>query len=142
MSISIQEFEKIIDEAEGRLVQNIRASLIKNALRMEAAAKKNATSFPRVQTGRLRNSIIGSVIQFQDDEFLILRAGGQERGIPASPFSTSADVVYAAIQEFGGGTQRIKPKFYLRRARDKVLPRVNADIGTAMNLALKGKDYR
>lgn len=63
MSISIQEFEKIIDEAEGRLVQNIRASLIKNALRMEAAAKKNATSFPRVQTGRLRNSIIGSVIQ-------------------------------------------------------------------------------
>ena len=142
MSITVLQFEKILDEAEGRLIQNIRASLIKDALKMEALAKRNATSFPRVQTGRLRNSIVGSVIQFQDDEFLILRAGGQERATPASPFSTAADVVYAAIQEFGGGTQRIKPKFYLRRARDKVLPRVNADISKAMNLALKGKDYR
>jgi hypothetical protein len=142
VSISIQEFEKILDEAEGRLIQNIRASLIKNALRMEGAAKKNATTFPRVDTGRLRNSIIGSVIQFQDDEFLILRAGGQERGVPSSPYSTSADVVYAAVQEFGGGPNRIKPKFYLRRARDKVLPRVSKDISVAMNFALNGKDFR
>ena len=142
MSITVLQFEKILDEAEGRLIQNIRASLIKNALAMEGAAKKNATSFPRVQTGRLRNSIIGSVIQFQDDEFLILRAGGQERGIPSSPYSTSADVVYAAVQEFGGGPNRIKPKFYLRRARDQRLPRVKWGITRAMNLALQGKDYR
>ena len=142
MSITVLQFEKILDESEGRLIQNIRASLIKNALAMEGAAKKNATSFPRVQTGRLRNSIIGSVIQFQDDEFLILRAGGQERGIPSSPYSTSADVVYADVQEFVGGPNRIKPKFYLRRARDQRLPRVKWGITRAMNLALKGKDYR
>ena len=148
MSITVLQFERILDEAEGRLIQNIRASLIKNALAMEGAAKKNATSFPRVQTGRLRNSIIGSVIQFQDDEFLILRAGGQERGIPSSPYSTSADVVYAAIQEFGGnsdltgGARFIKPKFYLKRARDQRLPRVKWGITRAMNLALQGKDLR
>lgn len=142
MSLTLQQFTDIIDEAEGQLIQNIRASLMKNALRMEAAAKLNATSFPRVQTGRLRNSIQGSLIQFQDDEFLILRAGGQERGTPSSPFSTSADVIYAAIQEFGGGTQRIKPKFYLKRARDKMLPRTESDISKAMSFALEGKDFR
>jgi len=131
-------FTTRLAEMEGRLVKNIRKAMVKNALRMERAAKRNATGFPKVVTGRLRNSIMGSVVRFQEDEYLILRAGGLTA--PNRPFSESADVVYAAIQEFGGGTQRIKPKFYLKRARDKVIPTFNADINEAFNKALLGKD--
>ena len=132
-------FTTRLAEMEGRLVKNIRKAMIRNALRMERAAKRNATGFPKVVTGRLRNSIMGSVVRFQEDEYLILRAGGLTA--PNRPFSESADVVYAAIQEFGGGTQRIKPKFYLKRARDKVIPTFNADIDEAFNKALLGKDF-
>ena len=132
-------FTTRLAEMEGRLVKNIRKAMIRNALRMERAAKRNATGFPKVVTGRLRNSIMGSVVRFQEDEYLILRAGGLTA--PNRPFSESADVVYAAIQEFGGGTQRIKPKFYLKRARDKVIPTFNADINEAFNKALLGKDF-
>ena len=138
MSLSFEMFATRMGEMEGRLVKNIRKAMVKNALRMERAAKRNATGFPKVVTGRLRNSIMGSVVRFQEDEYLILRAGGLTA--PNRPFSESADVVYAAIQEFGGGTQRIKPKFYLKRARDKVIPTFNADINEAFNRALIGKD--
>lgn len=138
MSLSFTMFTTRLAEMEGRLVKNIRKAMIRNALRMERAAKRNATGFPKVVTGRLRNSIMGSVVRFQEDEYLILRAGGLTA--PNRPFSESADVVYAAIQEFGGGTQRIKPKFYLKRARDKVIPTFNADINEAFNKALLGKD--
>ena len=139
MSLSFTMFTTRLAEMEGRLVKNIRKAMIRNALRMERAAKRNATGFPKVVTGRLRNSIMGSVVRFQEDEYLILRAGGLTA--PNRPFSESADVVYAAIQEFGGGTQRIKPKFYLKRARDKVIPTFNADIDEAFNKALLGKDF-
>ena len=138
MSLSFSMFATRMGEMEGRLVKNIRKAMVRNALRMERAAKRNATGFPKVVTGRLRNSIMGSVVRFQEDEYLILRAGGLTA--PNRPFSESADVVYAAIQEFGGGTQRIKPKFYLRRARDKVIPTFNADINEAFAKTLMGKD--
>ena len=139
MSIGFDEFLNRLSDMEGRLTTNIRNALLKNALRMESHAKRNATSFPKVVTGRLRNSIIGTVKRFQEDEYLILRAGGLTA--PTRPFSESADVVYAAIQEFGGGQQNIKPKFYLKRARDKVLPRVDIDIQKAMSAALRGEDF-
>lgn len=139
MSITFNEFETRLGNMEGLLAENIRLAMLKNALRMEKAAKRNATSFPKVVTGRLRNSITGSVVRFQEDEYLILRAGGLTA--PNRPFSESADVVYAAIQEFGGGTQRIKPKFYLQRARDRIKPRFEADLNKAINKSLKGEKY-
>lgn len=137
--LSQSEFETRLGEMEGKLVQNIRTAMVKNALRMEKAAKQNATGFPKVVTGRLRNSIMGSVVRFQEDEFLILRAGGLTA--PNRPFSESADVVYAAIQEFGGGSQRIKPKFYLKRARDRIIPKFEHDMDIAMRRTLMGKPY-
>ena len=133
------EFETRLGEMEGKLIQNVRKAMVKNALRMERAAKRNATGFPKVVTGRLRNSIMGSVVRFQEDEYLILRAGGLTA--PNRPFSESADVVYAAIQEFGGGSQRIKPKFYLQRARDRIIPKFEHDMDIAMRKTLTGKPY-
>ena len=148
MSIKIQEFEKIINEAEGRLIMNVRSSLLSNAYRMEKDAKLNATDDPKVVDDFLRASIQGTIIQFGEDEFLILRAGGREREKPRGPYSEAADVVYAAIQEFGGtpdmkgGAAFIRPKFYLKRARDRTLPRVKPDLEKAVEFALKGRDLR
>ena len=139
MSISFDEFSKRLDTMDGRLAQNITKAMKKNALRMEAQAKLNATTFPRVIDNRLRSSIMGTVINFQDDDYLILRAGGLTA--PNRPFSESADVVYAAVQEFGGGPNRIIPKFYLRRARDKIEPIFRRDLNKAAEAALKGEPY-
>ena len=139
MSISFDEFSKRLDTMEGRLAQNITKAMKQNALRMEAQAKLNATTFPKVIDNRLRSSIMGTVINFQNDDFLILRAGGLTA--PSRPFSESADVVYAAVQEFGGGPNRIIPKFYLRRARDKIEPIFRRDLNKAAEAALKGEPY-
>lgn len=139
MSISFEEFSDRLDNMEGRLAQNVRKAMIMNALRMEGTAKKNATSFPKVVTGRLRNSITGTVVRFQEDEYLILRAGGLTA--PNRPFSESADVVYAAIQEFGGGTQRIKPKYYMKRSFERHLHYSKVLLGKATKAALRGEDF-
>ena len=145
MSISFDEFNKKLGSMEGRLAKNINKAMKANALRMEAAAYINATSFPRVIDNRLRGSITGTVINFQEDDYLILRAGGITA--PNRPFSESADVVYAAIQEFGGntdmegGARYIKPKFYLKRARDKIKPIFERDLKAAAEATLKGEMY-
>lgn len=139
MSIPFKKFVDIMDTMQGRLAKNINKAMKKNALRMEAAAKLNATTFPRVIDNRLRSSIMGTVINFQEDDYLILRAGGLTA--PNRPFSESADVVYAAVQEFGGGPNRIIPKFYLKRARDKIEPIFRRDLEAASEAALKGESY-
>ena len=138
MSITLEEFKKRLSEADGRMAWNIRQVLLKQSLRMEADAKRNATYFPRVQTGRLRNSIMGGVLRTQGGLALSLRAGGLS--VPSRPFEESADVVYAAIQEFGGGDQNIKEKRYLRNAFEKHLPRTERLLDKAVVSALKGKD--
>ena len=117
----------------------INKAMKANALRMQAAAQLNATTFPRVIDNRLRGSIMGTVINFQEDDYLILRAGGITA--PNRPFSESADVVYAAVQEFGGGPNRIIPKFYLKRARDKIKPIFERDLKAAAEATLKGEMY-
>jgi hypothetical protein len=139
VSIPFKKFVDIMDTMQGRLAKNINKAMKKNALRMEAAAKLNATTFPRVIDNRLRSSIMGTVINFQEDDYLILRAGGLTA--PNRPFSESADVVYAAVQEFGGGPNRIIPKFYLKRARDKIEPIFRRDLEAASEAALKGESY-
>ena len=138
MSISYEEYIKRLSEASGRLAWNMRQVLVKGSMRMEADAKRNATYFPRVQTGRLRNSIMGGVLRDGNDMALVLQAGGLST--PTRPFTESADVVYAAIQEYGGGVQNIKEKRYLRNAFEKHLPKTEKNLDKAIIAALKGKD--
>ena len=71
--------------------------------------------------------------------FINLRAGGYEA--PKTPFEQAADVVYARVQELGGGPNNIVRKLYLQRARDKNLPRTEKEIEKAISFTLKGKAY-
>ena len=95
---SFDQFLKTQQKASRRLITELNRILSTSALRMERDAKINATSFPRVQTGRLRSSIHGLIDAPQGSSRLILRAGGQSGG---------SDVDYAKYQEFG--TRFIQP---------------------------------
>jgi hypothetical protein len=103
---SFDQFLKTQQKASRRLITELNRILSTSALRMERDAKINATSFPRVQTGRLRSSIHGLIDAPQGSSRVILRAGGQSGG---------SDVDYAKYQEFG--TRFIQPpRLFLGRA--------------------------
>jgi hypothetical protein len=103
---SFDQFLKRQQKASRRLITELNRILSTSALRMERDAKINATSFPRVQTGRLRSSIHGLIDAPQGSSRVILRAGGQSGG---------SDVDYAKYQEFG--TRFIQPpRLFLGRA--------------------------
>ena len=103
---SFDQFLKRQQKASRRLITELNRILSTSALRMERDAKINATSFPRVQTERLRSSIHGLIDAPQGSSRVILRAGGQSGG---------SDVDYAKYQEFG--TRFIQPpRLFLGRA--------------------------
>lgn len=118
--ITIQEFKRILFDQPKKLEKELTLEGIRLGLETEAFAKLNATTFPRVWTGRLYQSINPQPLP--DGRFgFLLRAGGQmikgHAGIPA-------DVEYAAKIEFGEG--KLKPRLFMKRAMDdteKTLPK-------------------
>ena len=103
--LSFNDFLKRVKKADRKLLEELEQMLIRSALRMERDAKKNATSKPKVQTGRLRSSITGLVDAPLGSPRVVLRAGGSSSG---------SDVDYAEYVEFG--TRYIKPTLFLGRA--------------------------
>ena len=103
--LSFNDFLKRVKEADSKLLKELEQMLVRSALRMERDAKKNATSYPKVQTGRLRSSITGLVDAPLGSPRVVLRAGGSSSG---------SDVDYAEYVEFG--TRYIKPRLFLGRA--------------------------
>ena len=125
---SFNQFLKRQQKASRRLITELNRILSTSALRMERDAKINATSFPRVQTGRLRSSIHGLIDAPQGSSRVILRAGGQSGG---------SDVDYAKYQEFG--TRFIQPpRLFLGRAvlreRERLPNRLKGLLGVTLEV--------
>ena len=59
--LSFEDFLKRMKEADNRLLDELERILTISALSMEREAKLNATSYPKVRTGRLRSSITGLI---------------------------------------------------------------------------------
>ena len=78
--LSFNDFLKRVKKADRKLLEELEQMLIRSALRMERDAKKNATSKPKVQTGRLRSSITGLVDAPLGSPRVVLRAGGSSSG--------------------------------------------------------------
>lgn len=137
----MKEFElpELVESFSVMLEKNTRNALTKNALRMMTQAKLNARSRMNQITGNLRNSIFGTVIQQGDEEYLHLRAGGYN--IPTKKGEETADVIYAAVQEYGWKERNIRAKWYMRDAFLKIEPKVERDLHAAMKAALNGKRY-
>ena len=109
--ITIEQFTNILRNQPGKLESALIIEMRQTALDLEAIAKNNARTYPRVRTGRLRNSIHAEPLD--GNQFGVrLRAGGQN--IVGRNGIGPADVNYAAKIEFGDG--KIAPRRFLGRA--------------------------
>jgi len=123
--LSFNDFLKRVKEADSKLLKELEQMLVRSALRMERDAKKNATSKPKVQTGRLRSSITGLVDAPLGSPRVVLRAGGSSSG---------SDVDYAEYVEFG--TRYIKPTLFLGRAVRSESERLPDRLSSLLSVAL------
>ena len=123
--LSFNDFLKRVKEADSKLLKELEQMLVRSALRMERDAKKNATSKPKEQTGRLRSSITGLVDAPLGSPRVVLRAGGSSSG---------SDVDYAEYVEFG--TRYIKPTLFLGRAVRSESERLPDRLSSLLSVAL------
>lgn len=107
--ITLAQFQDRMRRADQRLIKALFQRLRVLSLKAEAEAKRNATDYPRVRTGRLRSSITGLVSTKDASPRMILIAGGNTKGAP---------VRYAKFVEFG--TRRMQPRLFMGRAMKKV----------------------
>lgn len=143
--------------AYGHLRNNLIIASIKASFKMEEYAKINARNYPRVVTGRLRNSIQGVTDHDQGTIKIGLRAGARIQGsvnlsrrydykkgtFYMSKVDAPAQVHYAPHVEFGTKDGRIQPRYFMRRAVVKVqrtlMPRL---LGQAWQLAATGRQMQ
>ena len=123
--LSFEDFLKRIREADNRLIEELERILTVSALRMERDAKLNATSYPKVRTGRLRSSITGLIDAPMGVPRVVLRAGGS---------SSNRDVDYAEYVEFG--TRYIKPRLFIGRAVDAERERLPDRLSSLLDVSL------
>lgn len=152
MAISYTEFQDRIAMTYGRLRNNLIISSIKASFEMERLAKNNARSYPKVVTGRLRNSIQGVTDHDQGTIKIGLRAGERVKGSTnlkrrydyetgsfyMSKVDAPAQVFYAPFVEFG--TKHMRPRFFMRRAVEQVQRSVLPNLlNDSWRLAATGK---
>ena len=107
--ITLAQFQQRMRRADRRLIKTLFLKLRALSLKAEAQAKRNATDYPRVRTGRLRSSITGLVDTKNAKPRLLLVAGGNTKGAPVN---------YARFVEFG--TRYIRPRLFMGRAMQKI----------------------
>jgi len=152
MAITYREFQDRISLAYGHLRNNLIKNTIIASLEMERLAKNNARSYPRVVTGRLRNSIQAVSDNKQGVISFGVQAGSRVQGsvnlsrrynyakgtFYSSKVDAPAVVHYAPYVEFG--TKHMKPRFFMRRAVVQVqrtlVPKL---LGQAWQLAATGR---
>ena len=124
--ISLAQFQNRMRKADQRIVKTLFTKLRALSLKAEAEAKRNATDYPRVRTGRLRSSITGLVDTKNARPRLLLVAGGNTKGAPVN---------YAKFVEFG--TRYIRPRLFMGRAMQKIeRDQVLDELRNLLNLAL------
>ena len=126
--LTCDDFIKRIDKADNRLLKTLRKKLTIIALKSEREAKKNATDYPKVRTGRLRSSITGIVDAKDGNPRAVLRAGGNSGGVP---------VLYAKYVEFG--TRKIAPRLFMKRGIEAALKGADKDLRNLLSLSLQAQ---
>jgi len=127
--ITLAQFQTRMRNADRRLIGALFQRLKVLSLKAEAEAKRNATDYPRVRTGRLRSSITGLVSTKDARPRMILIAGGNTKGAPVN---------YARYVEFG--TRYIKPRLFMGRAMKKVATNeVTKELRNLLSLAVEGR---
>ena len=127
--ITLAQFQSRMRNADRRLIKTLFQRLRALSLKAEAEAKRNATDYPRVRTGRLRSSITGLVSTKDARPRMILMAGGNTKGAPVN---------YAKFVEFG--TRYIRPRLFMGRAMKMVATNeVRKELRSLLSLAVEGR---
>ena len=145
-TMTLEEFNMNLMVAKPRMMKMLKKELKIVALKIERQAKKNATTFPKVRTGRLRSSI-SSAVTFSNGSPRILTLAG-----------SGSSVDYASFVEFGTddpepprlfyskqlkgfryASKGIKPRLFVGRAVEKVRVDMPDVLKKIMNLTLKVK---
>ena len=126
--LTFDDFISRIDRADNRLLKTLRKKLTIIALKSEREAKKNATDYPRVRTGRLRSSITGIVDAKDGNPRAVLRAGGNSGGTP---------VLYAKYVEFG--TRKMAPRLFMKRGIEAALKDADKELRDLLSLSLQAQ---
>lgn len=125
--LTLAQFQNRMRRADQKLIKALFQKLRILSLKAEAEAKRNATDYPRVRTGRLRSSITGLVSTKDASPRMILMAGGNTKGAP---------VRYAKFVEFG--TRRMSPRLFMGRAMKKVATNeVTKELRGLLDLAVR-----
>ena len=124
--LTFDDFIKRIDKADNRLLKTLRKKLTIIALKSEREAKKNATDYPKVRTGRLHSSITGIVDAKDGNPRAVLRAGGNSGGVP---------VLYAKYVEFG--TRKMAPRLFMKRGIETALKDADKELKNLLSLSLQ-----
>ena len=123
--LTFAQFEERMRRADKRLVKSLHKQLTILALQSARQAKKNATTYPRVRTGRLRSSITGFVDAKSGNPRMFLRAGGDTRGAP---------VRYARFVEFG--TEYMDERLFMGRAIKKTIQEAPKELRDVLRISL------
>ncbi len=115
-------------KADENLLKTLRQKLMVIALKAERIAKKNATSYPRVRTGRLRSSITAITDSKDGNPRALLRAGGNSGADP---------VVYARYVEFG--TRYMAPRLFMGKAVGIAQKGTKKELRDLLKLALQAQ---
>ena len=126
--LTFDDFISRIDRADNRLLKTLRKKLTIISLKSEREAKKNATDYPKVRTGRLRSSITGIVDAKDGNPRAVLRAGGNSGGTP---------VLYAKYVEFG--TRKMAPRLFMKRGIEAALKDADKELRDLLSLSLQAQ---
>ena len=124
--LSFDDLIKRVDKADKQLLDTLREKLTIIALKAERGAKRRATKYPRVITGRLRSSITAITDSKDGNPRAILRAGGSSGGNP---------VTYARYVEFG--TKHIAPRLFMGKAVRSAQKGMRRELKNLLVLALQ-----
>ena len=124
--LTFDDFIDRLRKADDRLLKTLRKKLLVIALKAEREAKKNATDYPMVRTGRLRSSITAIVDAKDGNPRAVLRAGGKSGGTP---------VLYAKYVEFG--TRKMAPRLFMGKGINAALKDADKTLRDVLSLALQ-----
>ena len=115
-------------KADENLLKTLRQKLMVIALKAERSAKRRATRYPKVRTGRLRSSITAITDSKDGNPRALLRAGGNSGGVP---------VLYARYVEFG--TRYMAPRLFMGKAVASAQKGTKRELKNLLKLALQAQ---
>ena len=126
MTMSLSEFSRLMREKSFRTQDSVEkiAEVIRRMLYRQA--RKNATTYPKRRTWELYKSIQAFIRPTRDALTVGLTAGNET-------------AFYAKFVE--EGTRRMMPRYYLKRANEKINPLLSDRLRLYLRLYIKNPKY-